>query len=113
MAVPIKEVKRELRRAKGIVSVAATNLGISPTALHRRIHRNKSLQLVKWEAREGIIDMAEAKLFKLINGDDFRAIKYTLSTLGKSRGYVERVESQDLTPQKKQVFIIGEQVIEF
>lgn len=113
MAVPLKEVKAALRKSKGIVSVAAKNLGISDTALYRRIQRNKSLQNVKWEAREGVVDMAEAKLFKLINGDDFRAIKYTLSTLGKSRGYVERVESQDLTPQKKQVFIIGEQVIEF
>lgn len=113
MAVPIKEVKRELRRAKGIVSVAATNLGISATALHRRIQRNKSLQLVKWEAREGIIDMAEAKLFKAINAEDWRAVKYTLSTLGKKRGYVERVETMDIEVEKKQVFKIDDLVIEF
>ena len=113
MGVPIKQVKNELRRARGIVSVAAKNLGISDTALHRRIQRNKSLQAVKWEAREGILDMAEAKLFKAVSDEDWRAVKYILSTLGKHRGYVERVESKEVGKTKKQVFKIGQQVIEF
>ena len=113
MAVPLKEVKAELRRTKGIVSVAAQNLGISDTALYRRIQRNKSLQKVKWEAREQVVDMAEAKLFKMVNGEDFRAIKYTLSTLGKKRGYVERVEQEQVGEGKKQVFKFGDIVIEF
>lgn len=109
----MKEVKSELRRARGIVSVAAKNLGISDTALHRRIQRNKSLQAVKFEARETIIDMAEAKLFKAVNDEDWRAVKYILSTLGKHRGYVERVESKEVGKAKKQVFKFGNQVIEF
>lgn len=113
MAVPIKLVKQELRRTKGIVSVAAKNLGISDTALHRRIQRNKSLQAVKVAAREEILDMAEAKLFKQVNEEKQWAIKYTLSTLGKKRGYVERIEQEQVGKVKKQVFKFGDTVIEF
>ena len=113
MAVPIKEVKKALKAKKGIVSDAAKVLGISATALHRRIQRNKSLQLVKWEARESIIDMAEQGLITNLRTKKPWAIKYTLSTLGKSRGYVERVETQELAPAKKQVFVIDDLVIDF
>lgn len=113
MATPIEDVKDELRKAKGIVSVAAKNLGITRNALDRRIQRNKTLQKIKRDARETIIDLAEAKLYKAINNEDFRAIKYTLSTLGKERGYVERVEQEQVGEAKKQIFKFGDIAIEF
>ena len=113
MAVPMKQVKKALQQKKGIVSDAAKILGISATALHRRIQRNKSLQVVKWEARESIIDMAESGLITNLRTKKPWAIKYTLSTLGKSRGYVERQEVQEIEPAKKQLIIIDELVIEF
>ncbi len=113
MAVPIKEVEQALITARGIVTVAAQNLGISRTALHRRIQRNKKLQKTKLQARETVIDLAEVKLYNAINSGKEWAIKYALSRLGKSRGYTERIETIDKTPDKKQVIKIGDAKIEF
>lgn len=113
MATRMEDVKRELRDARGIVSVAAHNLGITRSALDRRIQRNAGLQKIKAESRDTIIDYAESKLFKAIKNEDWRAIKYTLSTLGKSRGYVERTETKEISKTKKQVFKFGDTVIEF
>ena len=39
------------------------------------------------ELREALGDLAERKLYDLIEAGDFRAITYYLSTMGKSRGY--------------------------
>ena len=57
--------------------------------------------------------MAEAKLFKALNGEKEWAIKYTLSRLGKHRGYTERIETEEVGKVKKQVFKFGDTVIEF
>lgn len=40
----------------------------------------------------GLCDVAETKLKKAVEGEKAWAIKYALSTKGKSRGYVERQE---------------------
>ena len=113
MGIPAKEIGIEIRKSKGIVSVAANNLGVTRNALHRRIQRSKRLQKVKWEARETIVDIAEGKLFKALTNDDWRAIKFTLATLGKDRGYVERLETEEKGETKKQIFKFGDQIIQF
>ena len=57
--------------------------------------------------------MAEGKLILAIDNDDWRAIKYVLSTLGKDRGYVERLETEEKGKTKKQIFKFGDQIWEF
>jgi len=52
------------------------------------------------EERQGIVDLAEAKLIEQVKGGNWHAIRWVLATLGKDRGYVERVEqsqSGDIT----------------
>ncbi len=44
------------------------------------------------DAVQGSIDMAQSKLMVLIEREDWRAIRYMLSTLGKDRGFTERQE---------------------
>ena len=58
-------------------------------------------------------DLAEEELFKRLGKGDWRAVKYILSTLGRDRGYVERQEITEVGEQKKQVFKLGDCVIEF
>ena len=102
MAIPIKIVKTAILRANGIISLAAENLKISRTALHRRIQRNKSLQETLYEAREKNIDFMETKTLKLAAQDYWPAIRYYLSTQGKHRGYTIK-DSQELDTEQYNV----------
>ena len=61
---------------------------------------NEAMQLAILEAREALIDMAEAGLDRLLAEGDFRAINLTLRTLGKNRGYVERVDRHHITDEE-------------
>ena len=44
------------------------------------------------EERETLIDFAENQLFQQVKDGNITAIIFTLKTIGKSRGYVERQE---------------------
>lgn len=44
------------------------------------------------DARNAFIDMAEQQLTKQVKKSEQWAVKFTLATLGKKRGYTERVE---------------------
>ena len=47
----------------------------------------------EWEAeRETTVDRAEIELRKQIDAGEAWAVKFTLSTLGKNRGFTERTE---------------------
>lgn len=81
-----------LLKAKGLVSVAAKMLGCTPRTVHAYINRYATVAQAKTEAREGILDMAEARLFQAIDKGEPWAISSILRTLGKERGYVERTE---------------------
>ena len=90
--IPIQDVKQALINSRGLVSPAARQLGISRVALQKRIKNNKSLQNIKYSAKEELKDFAESQLIKLIKKGDFRAVKYFLSTQAKDRDYIERSE---------------------
>lgn len=86
------EVIDALIAAKGIVTKAAERLGCTDITVHNYIKRFDSVREARDRAREQTIDLAESKLFLAIENGDQRAIEFYLRTVGKSRGYTERVE---------------------
>lgn len=85
-----KQIQDALQQTKGMVYIAARQLGCSPNTIKARIAKSVKLQgLVESEAGT-VIDTAELKLFQSIMDGDLGAIKYMLSTKGKDRGYVEK-----------------------
>jgi len=90
-----EEVCEALMKAKGLVSVAARQLGCAPRTVRAYVDRHPTVAEAKREAREGILDMAEARLFQAIDKGEPWAISSILRTLGKDRGYVERVEQDN------------------
>lgn len=86
------EVCDALMKAKGLVSVAARQLGCDAKTVRRYIERHPTVAQAKVEARESILDMAEGRLFQAIDKGEPWAISSILRTLGKERGYVERSE---------------------
>lgn len=62
--------------------------------VHRYLQRYPTLRLVREEALGELLDLAEAKLVELVKAGDLRAITFVLRTLGRDRGYSERMEHQ-------------------
>lgn len=79
-----------IKSARGLITVAAARLGCSPKTVHRYIDKYPTVAAAKKEAREGILDMTEARLYHAANDGEQWAVTFLLKNLGKDRGYVER-----------------------
>ena len=81
-----------LREKHGNLSAAARFLGCSRETVRRYISTYSTVQSVADEERETLIDFAENQLFQQVKEGNITAIIFTLKTIGKHRGYVERQE---------------------
>ncbi len=110
-----------LKRAHGNIAGACRAVDINRTTYYRWLELEEFALAVD-EVFESFLDNAESKLQELINGTlveretgddvqiytkppDFNAIKYFLSTKGKKRGYVEKLETENKTENKIMVAI--------
>lgn len=81
-----------LKKARGVKAVAAQILKCDRHTVDNYIKRHPTVRRAYEEQRETLIDVAEGKLITKIEGDEWPAIKFVLTTLGKDRGYSERHE---------------------
>lgn len=86
------QVAAALMRSGGVQAWAARSLKVSKPRLTAYLEKWPNLVAVRDQAREAMIDLAEEKLFGHLRKGHPTAIIFTLKTLGKSRGYVERHE---------------------
>ena len=89
-----EEVANAIRDANGMVSAAARKLDVDRTTVYRYINKYVTVKNALDEARESLLDMTEAQLFKAVQGGNVTAIMFTLKTIGKDRGYVERSQHE-------------------
>lgn len=90
----VEEYAIALRESRGLLSHAATRLGVTNEAMRLRVNKSPTLQQVRTEAREAILDVAESSLYEAMRRGDAWAVCFALKTLGKDRGYVERLEER-------------------
>ena len=90
-----KEIELALRESAGLQYIAATKLKCAPSTVTNYVKRNKHLQRVIEECREGVLDLAEGKILEKIRDGDIAAIIFFLKTKGKNRGYIERPDSNN------------------
>lgn len=95
---PKKVVIKALNDSFGNVSHAAKILGMSRSGLSKKISLDPSLQEIIDQFRETIVDKAESQLHLAVNKGAAWAVALTLRTIGRHRGYVERVETDDRSP---------------
>jgi predicted RNA binding protein with dsRBD fold (UPF0201 family) len=88
----VEEYALALRESRGLVTHAAKRLGVTHEAMRQRLLRSPTLQQVRAEAREALIDIAESSLFTQIEAGEAWAVCFFLKTQAKDRGYVERTE---------------------
>lgn len=92
MTLTKEQIADALEKKAGNVTQAAKALKVTRQALHWHIKDDEELQAIVIDARESLVDMAESEARKQIMEGNTAIIIFTLKTLGKARGYVERQE---------------------
>ncbi len=81
-----------LHKTKGAVYLAAKELKCSHTAVYNYVNKYPDVAEIKEYYDEETTDIAVLALRSSVIDKEPWAVKYQLSTKGKSRGYVERQE---------------------
>ena len=92
MALTVDEIATVLKKKAGNMAETARALKVTRQAVHKRVSEDETLQAIVSDAREALVDAAESQALKQIKQGNTAMIIFTLKTLGKSRGYVERQE---------------------
>ena len=84
------KVAEALTLAAGIKAEAARRLGCTRNTVNAYIKRYPEVEEAWYEARETVLDLAQSKLQAAVERGEWEAVRYTLSTLGKDRGFTTR-----------------------
>ena len=88
----IEQIEEALRATGGFISQAADKLGVTQSAISKRVKRSPELKETLDEIVETKLDFTESKLMGLIEESHPASIYFYLKCKGKHRGYVERNE---------------------
>ena len=81
-----------LEKHRGLVYHAAKVVGCHPDTIYDRAKVSEAVARAIRNERGKVVDTAESGLFEALDGREAWAIQFTLRTIGKDRGYVERQE---------------------
>ena len=86
------------KRSNGIMSCVATLMGVSWHTAERYIKSCPEAEEAFQGARNAVVDAAESDLLAILTDKKhprhFDAVMFTLKTLGKNRGFTEKVETE-------------------
>lgn len=81
-----------LELTAGIKAVAAQNLGVHRSTLHKFIKDNPEIQPAIDEIDEAMKDLVEGKMLTAIKNDDPQMIRFFLERRARDRGYGQKQE---------------------
>lgn len=81
---------RAIQAAKGNVSAAARALGCTRQTLANYVNKYPTVKQTLDDEREAMLDNAESSLHRAILNGEGWAVCFTLKTIGRNRGYIER-----------------------
>lgn len=88
------QVAEALRLNHGNASAAARVLGCHPDTIRNYCAKYPDVQAARESGTEVRLDMAEASLDRAVGKGEGWAVCFILKTKGRSRGYIERFESE-------------------
>lgn len=91
-----KAMIEALEKSLGIVTTACKQVGINRTTHYYWYNNDEAYKAAVDSIQDMVLDFAESKLHKSIEGGSDTAIIFYLKTKGKRRGYVERIENEAL-----------------
>lgn len=98
---PLKKAFIDAYRANmGNATAASSAVGINRTTYWRWYNSDPDFAALVDDVKEEQIDLAESELRKLVKSGNITAVIFTLKTIGKERGYIERTETEtyNMTP---------------
>jgi hypothetical protein len=87
-----QQVIDALRTSRGLISMAAQKLQCDVDTVSNYCKKFPTVEAAKQESRVTLLDLAESRLWEAIDRGDGWAIAFCLKTLGRSRGYGERLD---------------------
>ena len=87
-----KTVAEALKKTNANISLAAKSLGVDRSSLYDFVNKHDDIKQLITDERESLVDIAESALKSAVIEKEAWAVCFTLKTIGKHRGYVERVE---------------------
>src|SRR5580704_5356111 len=96
-------VRKAIYAAQGSVSIAAEMLRIQRGELTKHLAERPHLQDFVFNLREEVADDCQAELGEAVDAGSRWAVKYTLKTIGASRGYVEGAAQPQVAPAAQPV----------
>lgn len=85
-----------MEKSLGVVTTACKNVGLSRKTFYEYYNTDKDFKGSIDDIENIALDFAESKLHGLINADNVPSTIFYLKTKGKDRGYVERVENENV-----------------
>ena len=85
-------VLEAIKGSGGIVSTVSKRLDCAWHTANKYIHEWDETKAAFEDEREAILDMAEGVIYQSIKEGNSQDAKWILSTLGKKRGFSEKVE---------------------
>jgi hypothetical protein len=87
-----QQVADALKACKGMVTIAAQQLNCDVETFLNYCKRYDICEAAKRHARDEVLDEAEFRLWQAIRRDEAWAITFYLKTIGRVRGYGERLD---------------------
>jgi hypothetical protein len=94
---------------RGNLAAVARHFGVSRAAVFELVGASPALKQVLKDAREAMLDGAEAALYTAVLAGKSWAVCFFLKTQGKARGYVEKQEI-DLNAARR--LVIEEEIVD-
>jgi len=95
-----KTMLQALTNTLGIVTTATKKTGINRKTHYEWINNDPTYKKNVDDINEQVIDLTESKLHSLIKKENPAAVFFHLKTKAKHRGYIERTETHDVTPNQ-------------
>jgi hypothetical protein len=87
-----EEIISALKKFKGAVYLAADDIGCDPDTIYRRAKTTPSIKKAITKHRGKMLDTAELALYNAIMKGESWAIAFALKSVGRKRGYGDRVD---------------------
>jgi len=97
------EVIAALKKARGMIHIAAEVIGCDPTTIRNHMKRNHEVQKAYNDITQRELDLSELQLFRARDNGEPWAVCFHLKTKGKKRGYIERDSGNEGMEQQRSI----------
>ena len=97
-----------LEKSLGVVSTACKAANISRDTHYRWLKEDEIYAEAVESLNNVSLDFAESQLFNAMKEGNITAVIFYLKTKGKDRGYIERIQQEDVSKKPKQLVILPE-----